>query len=121
MTGVEILAVEEVVTGMTFNWTVALISGGIISLICTLAIAIFGISPEDWKDWLFCITMGLIVGAFFGVIFGSIGKTPTEYETQYKVSISEEVSINEFSKKYERVTQLIHSFVFCPRIRPLGG
>ena len=105
MTGVEILAVEEVATGFAFNWTVALISGGIIALICTLTIAVFGISPVDWEDWLFCITIGLIVGALFGALFGCVNQTPVDYETQYKVSISDEVSINEFSEKYEIIEQ----------------
>jgi hypothetical protein len=105
MTGVEILAVEEVVTQYGFNWATVLILGGIIALICTLAVAVFGISPVDWKDWLFCITTGLIVGALVGVLFGCVNQTPVEYETQYKVTISDEVQLNEFNEKYEIIGQ----------------
>jgi hypothetical protein len=105
MTGVEILTMEEVATQYGFNWATVLISGGIIALICTLAIAVFVISPVDWEDWLFCITIGLLVGALFGALFGCINQTPVDYETQYKVSISDEVQLNEFNEKYEIIEQ----------------
>ena len=56
--------------------------------------------------------VGIIAGVILGIIAGIIGGTrvaanalPVEYETQYKVTISDEVSMNDFLAKYEIVDQ----------------
>ena len=36
---------------------------------------------------------------------GTVTRTPEKYETQYKVTISDEVSFNEFMDKYEILDQ----------------
>ena len=46
--------------------------------------------------------MGLFVGCMVG---DKILCTPTTYETQYKVTISDEVPMNEFLKKYAIIEQ----------------
>lgn len=47
---------------------------------------------------------GCVLGAFAGL--GSAKEQlPLEYETHYKVTISDEVSMNEFLSKYEIIDQ----------------
>lgn len=105
MNGVEILASEEVVTATTFNsalfcWFIvaAVVVGLVIGLIASFC--------EGDIQYLFIIVFvvacfGLILGAIIGVAEG----TPTEYETQYKVTISDEVPMNEFLERYEIIEQ----------------
>ena len=100
MTGVEILATQEVATVFTsnceFSWTafaVVVIIGVFIGTISSLA-------DKSFVD----LVIGCIVGVVFGVIVGvGVGtdNLPTEYETRYKVTISDEVSINDFLERYE--------------------
>ena len=104
MTGVEILATQEVATAFAFNWSYfwlafAIVCGGgsVVGLVLTLV-------NED--------SVGIIAGVIVGIIGGIIAGTgvaanalPVEYETQYKVTISDEVSMNDFLAKYEIVDQ----------------
>ena len=45
------------------------------------------------------------MGAFYGSLFGNACDVSTTYETQYKVTISDEVLMNEFLERYEIVDQ----------------
>ena len=101
MTGVEILATQEVAINWSFNWLAFLITAGVIigffaSVFCSI-------------DGLRGLWQGLITGMILGIAFGSIMgtglKTPTEYETRYKVTISDEVQMNDFLERYEIVSQ----------------
>ena len=106
MTGVEILAMEEVATKFAYNWTVFLIVAGVFFSILTVAgFIIMTSNCGSWKDLLIGAIIGLLVGAGFGAIAGSGEKTPTEYETQYKVTISDEVPMNDFLERYEIIDQ----------------
>lgn len=103
MSGVEILNQYEVVTRTTFSWSsfgwgclIALIMGVIISFMIT-------IDDFDWITFLICsailvtvlcLTIGLIAGFI-------LCPKATEVETRYEVSISPEVSMQEFLNKYE--------------------
>jgi len=54
------------------------------------------------------VVIGLIVGAILGAIVGVLPasySTPIAYETQYKVTISDEVLMNDFLEKYEIIDQ----------------
>lgn len=106
MTGVEILATEEVATKFTFNWTVGLITMAIVAIVLTFVSVffIFG-DPDEWVYWVFSIIWSLLIGALVGAKLGEACKTPTDYETQYKVTTSDEVLMNEFSEKYEVIEQ----------------
>lgn len=104
MTGVEILASEQVVTkyGLS-NYTI-----GIMVVIMFLAIGIglyAGIMESDFENLFFCIILGIIISLFVGGFIQEATKVPLEYETQYKVTISDEVLMNEFYDKYEIVEQ----------------
>ena len=48
------------------------------------------------------IGISILVGIAFGFLFGyEVAPNPSEYETQYKVTISDEVNFNEFQEHYE--------------------
>lgn len=109
MNGVEILSIEEVVTEWSFNWKVfwitlvaVFITMFVISVITYIVDGGLGIAFIPSVT----ITCGLIGGLGFGLLFGGvICPTPSKYETEYKVTISDEVSMNEFTEKYEIVDQ----------------
>ena len=104
MTGVEILATEEVLAESIFNWITASITGVIV-----LAIIIaFGIGAQficDWDDLLCGVFFGAVIGIMLGSIAGIATAIPIKYETRSKVIISDEVSMNEFIEKYEVLDQ----------------
>ena len=105
MTGVEILAMEEVVANSIFNWLAFWITFGIIFGIFVIIGVILSIGFFDWSNIVISIVFGLILSFAFGYISGDTMRIPTEYETQYKVIISDEVSMNEFVEKYEIIDQ----------------
>ena len=112
MTGVEILAAEEVACAFAFNWSVFWIVFSITVIIS--GVIAFGTLMKD-----FCGGRGELIGIIAVVVFLSImlgvlmgglfadGILPkaTEYETQYKVIIDDSVSANEFNEKYEIIDQ----------------
>lgn len=106
MSGVEILATEEVVVAWeSWNWEGFLTTVGICFLVAIVAGLLTGVSD----DWGLGITIFLIVflagGALFGTLVGRTTGEPTEYETQYKVIIDDSVSMNDFIEKYEIIDQ----------------
>ena len=109
MTGVEILSTTEVVTEWAFNWK----AFGITLAIAFIGMFVISTIVYFWDGGLdiafipaVTILCGLIGGICFGILFGRIVcPTPTKYETEYKVTISDEVSMNEFTEKYEIVDQ----------------
>ena len=103
MNGVDILAIEEVAVEFAFNWAVfwiIVVGAGIVG-------ALYGVYQdsgigEGWR-FILVITVGfIIIGAVCGIFAGGIfGRIPTKYEPQYKVTISDEVTMTEFLEKYE--------------------
>lgn len=105
MVGVEILAMEEVVASCVFNWSVFWITFGIIFGIFVSIGVVASVAYYDWGEFALFLIVGALFGALLGVVFGVGESIPTEYETQYKVIISDEVSMNEFTEKYEIIEQ----------------
>ena len=62
---------------------------------------IYGKRPEDI---IASMILGCIVAAFFAML-PTQSVSSKQYETQYKVLISDEVSMNEFVAKYEIISQ----------------
>lgn len=104
MTGVEILATEEVGINFVFNLTAFWIAAGVTFGICLIIGFIAGLT-DGWSCFGICVVLGIIFSSIFGAIAGAGEQKPTEYETHYKVIISDEVSMNEFSEKYEIIDQ----------------
>lgn len=105
MTGVEILAMEDIVIDTAFNWIGFLISFGIILCVFIVTGIVISVSSGDWIN----VAIGIVVGIGFGGVFGTgLGFAfgiPAEYETQYKVIITDEVSMDDFFSKYELIEQ----------------
>lgn len=104
MTGVEILATQEVATAFAFYWENFWIAFILVTLLGGFIGFIVFLSSEDFT----CIVIGLIMGTVFGTLLGTgiaANSLPIEYETRYKVAISDEVQMNDFLEKYEIVSQ----------------
>ena len=95
--GVEILAMEEVAISYAFNWDMCLLIGVLIFVI----MLIIGTVSERGSDMIVWIIAGIVFGCLFGALSGSVTEEPTEYENRYKVTISDEVSMNDFLERYE--------------------
>ena len=104
MAGVESLAMEEV--AVAFGWSIWGMLFGFI-----VAAGIFGLTglfieaAEGGAGWLVFISGTLIAGLIMGLVFGSMDGEPTAYETRYKVTVSDEVPMNEFLARYEIIDQ----------------
>ena len=104
MPGVDILAMKEVVVERAFNYTTFAIIFGLVTTIGIVSglVAHF-VYGHDVAIVPALIIAFLLGGGFFGAFAGTASGAPTKYETQYKVTISEEVSMVEFHEKYEIV------------------
>ena len=105
MTGVDILSVEQVAIEYTYNWTSFWIGTGIIFLI----FFIFGVVDSLHYNsldvlWQYVIP-GTALSLLFGAMMGWTCETPIKYTNEYKVTISDEVSMNDFIAKYEIIDQ----------------
>jgi hypothetical protein len=104
MSGVEILSTTEVVAESTSNVELACLLWLVTIIVC----GIFGYFLED-KDKVGAVMLGCVVGAMCGIfVFVAVGVGTTEvvaYETHYKVTVSDEVSMNEFLDKYKIIDQ----------------
>ncbi len=105
MTGVEILAAQEVATAFTFSWDIFWMAFAICIGVSFVIGVLCSCVEEDAIPLVTLLICGIIAGVLFGTVVGSVEQTPTEYETQYKVVISDEVSMNDFLEKYEIVDQ----------------
>ena len=103
MHGVEILAMEEVATAYAFNWKAYLLTFAVVFVIMTIVGFILNHS-NGMDDFLICLMCGVIFGAIIGLL-PAWTTLPKEYEIQYKVTISDEVSMNDFLERYEIVDQ----------------
>ena len=106
MTGIEILSSAEVVAETAFNWSAFWIGFGIILAFC-LAMGIWGVVSQEcyWQLIIIVLLIGIVAGMALGAVWGVILETPTAYETHYKVTIDDSVSMNEFIDKYEILDQ----------------
>lgn len=108
MSGMEILD-TQIITTVTggFNVPIFLIT---FFLSCIIG-AIWGIFYSGGRDDEFgpiCSTLlGCLVGLCIGALLGAVGSTPIveKTEIQYKVTLSDEVSLNDFLERYEILEQ----------------
>ena len=105
MSGVEILSIiEEPIcqfNGSAFGIGLSIIFT--IGFICGICVIV---KDDDYSTGVISVVLGIILGLIFGFQCGVIFKTETgEVDTTYKVTISEEVSLNDFMEKYEIIDQ----------------
>lgn len=105
MSGVEILNQTNVYYNEGKFWIFLLVLS--LGLFAGLVPAIF-----EWRDGfiasgILAISIGLICGAFFGIIgyVASIDTTDELSHVEYKVIVSDEVNFTDFMEKYEIVDQ----------------
>ncbi len=104
MNGVEILSSTEVGVNYTTNWWLA----GFIWIGCIIIGGLIGFLLEDiYKLETALVTsfIGAMVGLLIWFLVAGFGYHPTSYETHYKVTIDDSVSMNEFLDKYEILDQ----------------
>ena len=105
MNGVEILSQEEVVTATAYNTTAAGI-GMIATIIVMVIIGAFIAWHEGEGVWVILfLLLGLVCSCLVGMVIASETSYPTAYETHYKVTFDDNVSMNEFNEKYELINQ----------------
>lgn len=101
MSGVEILAVKEVAANSTFNNEAFLIAFFISSIIVFIMCLAIGISEADPEFIIIGIFFSVIFGVLFGILAGNARAEPAEYRNEYKVIVSDKVSMNDFFERYE--------------------
>ena len=104
MTGVEILATQEVAISVGFDMGFALVMFFTFLILGTSLGFLISVLSEDFTILAHGVIISLILGLIFGFAVG-FGQSTPEYETQYKVTISDEVSMNEFLERYEIIDQ----------------
>lgn len=107
MTGVDILSTKEVGIAFDFDWGALVLVGLIFFLGGFATVTISGLNEMTIKEFfIVSIFVGLIAGCIAGVIAGFISqRKPIDYETHYKVTVDDSVSMNEFNEKYEIIDQ----------------
>ena len=102
MSGVEILAVEEVAVAFGFDWSVFIPIAVVFSILFSLFGILIATMTYEKGAGVFAA-----IGVFFGIVLGFVSETgaPTKFETHYKVTISEEVPMIEFFERYEIIEQ----------------
>ena len=105
MTGVEILTSAQVATEHVFNWSgFEIVVGAVFAISMLLSLWCYHDTNEA-TAFVFFGGVGIAFGLIFGCIVGDSCKIPASYETQYKVTISDEVSMIEFYEHYEVIDQ----------------
>ena len=105
MSGVEILSViEEPI--LLFNEEAFGITLFISVIIFFFIGSYLSITESEWIYFPIFLITGIIVGVLLAIPAGAICCTETDdVETSYKVTVSDEVSLNEFLDKYEIIDQ----------------
>ena len=106
MNGIDILATKEIATEFAFNWNAFWITFSVILGMLALIGIVISLVSYDWSNLIGGIVTGAAIGMLIGGVVGdAVLCIPVTYKTQYKVTISDEVSMNEFLEKYEIIDQ----------------
>lgn len=100
MVGVEILNAKEVIVGYDANGTAIFVAAAVAFSLAVLLCICRYYADEG--------PIVIFIGAIFGILIAfvaalsayAITRTPL-YETQYEVTVSDSVNVNEFTEKYE--------------------
>lgn len=105
MNGIEILSSEQVAVAWQYNWTAFWTVFTLIWLFSLAVGFVFSLYTKYWSDLIDSAIIGIFAAVFIASMAGSLNETPSEYVNQYKVTISDEVTMNEFTEKYDIVSQ----------------
>jgi hypothetical protein len=106
MQGIEFLTSTQVATEWAFNWTVFWWVLGVIFGVCLIISIYYVVSDQcEWGIIPLLSFLGIMIGSLVGILFGKSDAEPIAYETHYKVTISEEVSLKDFYECYDVVEQ----------------
>lgn len=105
MNGVEILEVEQVAIVFKFNWIAFAVIVGIVALVFSIVAIASGLSIRNTDALVGLIVLGVILSLIFGGLAAIYFAKPIEYTNQYKVTVSDDVSMNEFMDRYEIIEQ----------------
>ena len=105
MRGVEILATEEIATKHLYNWGAFAICFIVILAVFFIVGVIISFNENDYHCVILFTTIGILFGTLPAFILGAAMGIPFEYTTQYKVTVSNEVQLNEFNERYEIIEQ----------------
>lgn len=105
MTGIEVLSTSEIVSKYAYNRpTICIAFGVVFCIFLTIGIAM-SIESHDWTYLFLGMLSGVVIGFCVAGLVSSITSTPEEYDTRYKITVSDEVLMNEFFEKYEVLGQ----------------
>lgn len=105
MNGIEFLSTAEVATATTCNTTACAITFWVCLAICIGLGIYFAITDYEVCWFFLSVIFGIVISLFITILVGAMTASPTAYETQYKVTIDDSVSMNEFNEKYEVISQ----------------
>jgi hypothetical protein len=105
MNGVEILTSAQVAIDWAFNWDAFWITAIIVFFILFVAGIFCSCDEMDFTPLVVFSAIGVAMGGLFGTVMGGTMQTPTAHETQYKVTISDEVPMTQFYEHYEVIEQ----------------
>lgn len=106
--GIEILDQIEVNINYEPVWWLACAIGMVI-LLAAIAIGVINCVNHQgtFGEFVVITTLGVMTGFALFAFTASISRifNPTDIQTQYKVTISDEVNLNEFNERYEIIDQ----------------
>lgn len=107
MSGVEILAFEEVACAWeSWNWQSFWIAVAIAFIVSLIAGFIFTCQEDSIGAGLVMFgVMFIMVSLILGTALAKSNVKPTKYETQYKVTVDDSVSMTEFNERYKVIEQ----------------
>lgn len=114
--GVEILVTNEIYKCVGFNWGGFWIAFGIIAVIGIISACLVGFRSLPYEGKIVIIASLLVIVVLFSTLIGGLSGPKVLDYIQYKVTISDEVSMNEFTEKYEILEQEGKIYIVRERI-----
>lgn len=99
MEGIEVLSIGSIGINQVFNWNAAIAGGLVLGILFSIWICLA-------SDSVICgLIAFLVIGAFFGILLGANVEKYADTVPTYKVTISDEIKLNEFYERYEILDQ----------------
>lgn len=100
MSGVEILSSEVIYNSILPEWLFSV--GSILAMSCLILCIVFFVEGSEGAS---CISLCIMVCGILIAVFSVTSDKDNINYIKYKVTISDEVSLNEFFDKYEIIDQ----------------